>query len=497
MNPVALPQEPTPTAVALVTVAILLAAAALLSRVSGRTGFPLALVFLGVGMLAGERGLLGLPFSDYELTFQIGTIALCLILFDGGMNTPLPHMRAQLAPSAMLATLGVVLTAATLAGFASLLGVPGPLALLIGAVVSSTDAAAVFAALRGSGLHLKKRVGMTLEMESGLNDPMAFILTVQITKAVLTGQPLTWRLAAEVVVELVVGAVVGIAVGKAGAFVLRRATLSAGGLYPVLTVSIAFLAFGASSLLHGSGFIAVYLAAVFLGNEKIPYRGGIARVHDAIAWFCQVGMFLLLGLLSDPLRLLEVAPIGLLLGAGLSFVARPLAVLLCLVGFKWSWKERLYVAWTGLRGPVPIIFATYPVMAGVPGSLLMFDVVFFIVVVSAILPGATIGALTKRVGLASNAAPTAPALLEVTSTKLLRGNVIAFFVDKASAVSGVQISDLPFPGGAAVMLIVREDELIAPRGGVVLEPGDHIYVITRPEDEPLVNLMFGKREEMD
>jgi cell volume regulation protein A len=338
---------------------------------------------------------------------------------------------------------------------------------------------------------------MTLEVESGLNDPMAVILTVQLTKVLVTGEPLGWRIGLEIVVELTVGAVVGWLVGRFGAWLLRKARLSAGGLYPVLTVALAFLAFGASTLVHGSGFLAVYVAAVIVGNAQIPYRGGIARVHDAIAWFSQVGMFLMLGLLSDPLRLTQVWGIGLVLGLALTFLARPLSVLACLAPFRYAWRERFSIAWLGLRGPVPIILATYPVMAKAPGASLMFDVVFFIVVVSAILPGATVKWVTKKAGLASTAAPPAPALLEVTSTRLLHGNVIAFFVDRASAVSGVQIADLPFPAGAAVMLIVRQDELVAPRGQVVLLPGDHIYVITRPEDEPLVNLMFGKREEID
>ncbi len=492
-----LPSEPAPTAVALVTIAVLLAASAVLSRVSGRAGVPLALVFLGVGMLAGERGLLGLAFNDYELTFRIGTIALVLILFDGGLNTPLAKMKSSLVPASVLATVGVVLCAAALAGCAYALGVPAPQAMLLGAVVSSTDAAAIFAALRGSGIHLKKRVGMTLEVESGLNDPMAVILTVQLTKAALTGEQVGWRIALDVTAELVVGAVVGIVVGKFAAFVLQRVHLSAGGLYPVLTVAIAFFAFGSSTLLHGSGFLSVYIAGIVVGNARIPYKGGIARVHDAIAWFSQVGMFLLLGLLSDPLRLTQVWGMGLVLGLVLTFVARPLSVIICLLPFDYPWRERLYIAWVGLRGPVPIILATYPVMAKAPGASLMFDVVFFIVVVSAVLPGATIKAVTAWTGLSSKAAPPAPALLEVTSTRLLHGNVIAFFVDKASAVSGVTIADLPFPSGAAVMLIVREDELVAPRGQVTLLPGDHIYVITRPEDEPFVNLMFGKREEID
>lgn len=490
------PDEPRILALALVTIGALMALSAVTSRITGRLGVPLLLVFLGIGMVAGEDGF-GLHFSDYRLAYRIGTVALVLILWDGGLNTASRVLRQALKPAAALATVGVVITAAIVAGAAILLGVDWRQAALLGAIVSSTDAAAVFAVLRGSGIQLQKRVGITLEVESGLNDPMAVLLTVAFTHVLVSGENPTAWLLLDVVRELGIGAAIGVAVGYGGRTVLLRSQLAAGGLYPVVTLALAALAYGLPTLLHGSGFLSVYLAAVVLGNAKeLPYKAGLLRVHDAAAWVAQVLMFLVLGLLVTPHLLVDVALLGLALGLVVAFVARPLAVLVSLAPFGYPAKELAYVAWVGLRGAVPIIFAIYPVMAGAARASDTFHLVFFIVVVNAIIPGSTIRWVTHKLGLQSNEPPPPPAVLEVTSTRALDGKVLAFFVDKASAASGVAIRDLPFPAGASVMLIVRDKELVAPRGDVVLTPGDHLYVIAPKADEPLIRLMFGLSEEM-
>jgi potassium/hydrogen antiporter len=490
-----MPDEPHTTAVALVTIGVLIALSAVMSRFSGRLGVPVALLFLGVGMLAGEDGF-GLHFSDYAFTFRLGTVALVLILFDGGLNTPLKVVKQGLKPAAMLATVGVAVTAAVIGGVAWLLGVEPTHAARLGAISSSTDAAAVFSVLRGSGIKLQKRVGVTLELESGLNDPMAVILTVAFTRVLVTQESPSWTLLLDVVLELGVGTALGVAVGYGGRALLARAKLAAGGLYPVLTLALAFLAFGLPTLFHGSGFLAVYIGAVLIGGANLPYRAGILRVHDAAAWVAQVGMFLVLGLLVTPHKLPSVALLGLLLGLALAFIARPLAVLLCLAPFRYPRNELVYVAWVGLRGAVPIILATFPVMARAPGALEAFHLVFFIVVVNALVPGSTIRWVTDKLGLRSAEPPAPTAVLEVTSTEHLEGKVLAFFVDKASAASGVAIKELPFPQGASVMLIVRSGKLVSPRGDVVLTPGDHLYVIASESDVPLVRLMFGQQEDV-
>ena len=487
--------EPAATALLLATFGLLLAVSVLFSRASERFSVPLALVFLGIGMLAGSEGIGRIAFEDYGFAFRLGTVALALILFDGGLNTPRAAVRQVLRPAAALATVGVIGTAGLVAAAAHALGFVWPQALLLGAVVSSTDAAAVFSVLRGSGIQLKRRVGATLEVESGLNDPVAFLLTTALTGHLLApAEPLGWRLAVDVVGEIAVGGALGAAVGFGGRALLRRVRLPATGLYPALTLALALLAFAVPTLVHGSGFLAVYVAAVLLGDGQLPYRHGILRVHDALAWLSQIAMFLLLGLLVFPSRLVEVGWVGLALALFLAVVARPLVVALCLLPFRYTARDAGYVGWVGLRGAVPIILATFPVLAGAPGAGRIFDVVFFIVVVNALVPGATVPWVTRRLGLESAEPPAPRAVLEIESMQPLKGELLSFYVDEALAVAGVPMSELPFPEGAAATLIIREREMIAPKGHTTLAAGDHVYVFARPEDRPLIQLMFGRPE---
>jgi cell volume regulation protein A len=248
-------------------------------------------------------------------------------------------------------------------------------------------------------------------------------------------------------------------------------------------------------VLFGSGFLAVYVAAVVLGNSPIPYRSGLLRVHDAIAWFSQVAMFVMLGLLSFPSRLMDVAAVGLALGLFLAFIARPLVVILCLLPFGFERREMLYVGWAGLRGAVPIVLASFPVLAGAPDAERIFDVVFFVVVASALVPGGTLGWMTRRLGLVSKEPPRPQAILELQSSAPLAGEVLSFYIEPAAAVAGARIADLPFPEGSAATLVVRGGELIAPKGGTTLLPGDHVFVFCRREDRPLLQLLFGRMEQ--
>jgi cell volume regulation protein A len=457
---------------------------------------PIALLFIVVGMLAGSEGLGRIEFDDYHFSFRVGVVALALILFDGGLNTPLGAVRKAAAPAGILATAGVGGTAVLVAAGAHLLGLAWPEALLIGAVVSSTDAAAVFAVLRGSGLQLKRRVGVTLEVESGLNDPVAVILTTVLTQNLLTpGSASGLRIPLEILVQLVIGTAAGLAVGYGGRRLLSKLSLSTGGLYPVVTLALGLFAFGAATLVHGSGFLAVYLAGLILGNGPLPYRTGLLRVHDALAWLSQVGMFLILGLLVYPSRLLDVAAVGLGIAVLLAFVIRPLVVALCLLPFRYPQKEVLYIGWVGLRGAVPIVLATFPVLAGAPGAGRLFDQVFFIVVVTALVPGATVGWVTRKLGLQSKEPPAPQAVLAIESRQPLQGELMSFYIDEALVVAGMALEELPLPEGAAVTLIVRENRLLAPTAGTTLEPGDHVHVIAQLEDRPLIHLMFGRPEE--
>src|SRR4051812_12334942 len=490
------PHEPEATALLLATCGLLLGVSVLFSRASQRTGVPIALLFLVVGMLAGSEGLGHIAFDDYRFAFRLGTLALALILFDGGLNTPLTAVRKVLAPAGILATVGVVGTAALVAVAAHAFGLGWREAFLVGAVVSSTDAAAVFAVLRGSGLQLKRRVGVTLEVESGFNDPVAVILTTVLTQNLLTpGSASGFRIPAEIALQLVMGGVVGTAAGYGGRYLLQRLALMSGGLYPVMTLSLALLAFGVATLVHGSGFLAVYLAGLLLGNGPLPYRTGLLRVHDALAWLSQVGMFLVLGLLVYPSRLLDAAEVGLGIALLLAIVIRPLVVAVCLTPFRYPSREVLYIGWVGLRGAVPIVLATYPVLVGAPGAERLFDLVFFVVVVTALVPGATVAWVTQRLGLQTKEPPAPHAVLAIESRQPLQGELMSFYIDEALVVTGMPLDELPLPEGAAVTLIVRKNQLVPPRPGTSLESGDHVHLIAQPEDRGFIQLMFGRPEE--
>lgn len=477
------------------TLGVLLLISALLGRTGERFGLPIIFMFLALGMVAGSQGVMGIAFNDYTLAFRAGTAALVLILLDGGFNTSLSAIRQGVGPALVLATVGVLLTAAMVAGCALLLGLPLAEAMLLGAVVSSTDAAAVFAVLRGSGLSLQSHVRSTIELEAGVNDPMAVVLTMATTGFLLGRISEPSAVAIGIPVQLVVGLAVGLVSGYALRLLLGRVRLPTAGLYVVATLGAGLLSFGLATLLNGSGFLAVFVAAVVLGNGPLPYRSGLARIHDALAWLSQVVMFLMLGLLVFPSRLLEVAGVGILITLFLNFIARPLAVVLCLLPFRFTWREVAYVGWVGLRGAVPIILATFPVLSGVEGAGNVFNIVFFVVAMNAVLPGMTIPWATRRFRVDAPETPSPPALLEINSTRPLSGELISFFITEPLAVCGAALADIEFPPAAAAMLVIREGDLVAARGQTVLQPGDHVYVFCRTEDRPYIELLFGRPQQ--
>lgn len=471
---------------------VLLLLCVLFSRASERLGLPVVLLFLLLGMLAGSEGVGGIHFEDYQFAFRVGLLALILILFDGGLNTSFQSVRQSLFPATLLATVGVLATAALVALLSHWLGLPWQAALLLGAVVSSTDAATVFAVLRGSNLHLKSRVGAIIEMESGINDPMAVILTLVTTTILLGREFSVWGAVIGATLQLLIGLLVGLVLGYALRYSLLHIRLTTVGLYPVLTLAVAILAFGSATLLQGSGFLAVFVTALVLGNGPLPYRNGLRRIHDAIAWLSQIAMFLMLGLLVFPSQLWDVVWVGLGVALLLALVARPLAVVLCLAPLRIPLTEVGYIGWVGLRGAVPIILATFPILAGVSEALLVFNLVFFIVVVNAFIPGITIRWLAQRLQLAEPAKPVPLAALEIQSTRLLAGEVLSFHISEALAVCNATLAQIPFPEGGAAILVVRGDQLLAARGNTVLQPGDHVFVFCRPEDKPFVELLFGR-----
>jgi cell volume regulation protein A len=486
--------EPTKTAVVLALLGLLMGVSVLASRVAGRASLPVSLLFLVVGMLAGSEGIGHVAFGNFSLAFELGTVTLVLILFDGGLSASYASAKRVIAPATLLATVGVMATSAVVALAARWTGFSWVAAFLLGAVVSSTDAAQVFAVLRASRIELSRRVATTLELESGLNDPVAVMLTVALTAA-QSGRHLSGgHMALDMAIQLVVGALGGLVIGSGGRWLLRRARPAAAGLLPVLTIALAFLAFGATTLARGSGFLATYVAGLIIGNGPLPYRSGLLRVHDAIAWLGQVVMFLVLGLLSQPSSMVSVAPRGLALGMVLALIARPLSTVLCLAPFGYAAREIAFVGWVGLRGAVPIILAIFPVLAGVPQAYHIFDVVFFIVVANTLIPGATVRWAARLLGVQVRATPPPAALLEIASTLPLHSDVLSFYLAEASAVAHSRIADIPFPPGSAVMLIVRAEELVAARGDTLLLPGDHVFIFCHPEDRPTVDLLFGREE---
>ena len=488
--------EPLASALVFTTFAALVLASVVFSRVLERTGIPVGLIFLAIGMIAGSQGVLGIEFEDYGFAFRIGTAALVLILFDGGLNTPLGSVERVWAPAGLLASVGVLGVAAITALGARLLGFDWPQALLLGAIVSSTDAAAVFSALRSSGISLRRRIGSTLEVESGLNDPMAVLLTVSLTHMLVSGErPGVIGLALDFGRELLIGAVMGYVIGIGARHLLRQLRLRSLGLYPVVTLGVALLAFGVTTAMKGSGYLAVYVAGVVIGNGQLPYRAGVLRTHDAMAWLSQIIMYLVFGLLVFPSQLPAVALTGLVIALVLAFLARPVVVAAILAPFRFAPREILYSGWVGLRGAVPIVLAIYPVLFGAPGAQMIFNVVFFVVVVNAFLPGATVTWATRVFDMDADAPPRPHAVLELESMDPLRGELMTFYVDEALAVTGVPLSELPFPEGAAASLIIRGNELIPPRGSTTLEHGDYVYIFSRPEDRGLLVLMFGRPEE--
>lgn len=482
------------TAVALALGGGLLLVSSLLSRLGHRLGVPVNLLFLVIGMLAGSDGPGGIWFDGYDVAYASGTAALVVILFAGGLNTRVADLRGALAPATTLATVGVVGIAGLTAVGAHLLGLSWPEALLIGAIVSSTDAAAVFAVL--DGVPLRRRVARTIELESGLNDPVAVILTTAATLN-LAGTTLpAWRLGADIAVQLAVGALLGLAVGRLARWLLHHVRLSTPALLPTVTVAVALIAYGAAAQLGGSGFLSVYVAGIVVGNGPLPHQVTLQRFHESLAWLAQVAMFLLLGLLVFPSELPPVAGRGLALALFLAFVARPVVVTVCLAPFGYRWREIACIAWLGLRGAVPIILATMPVlMIGTPGAperdlIDEFDLVFFVVVVGAFIPGMTARWLPRLLRLEEPLPPAPQASIDITTSAPMRDEQLTFFIAPDSPAAGRALSELGLPPDAAIMLVVRGSALIAPRGATRLQAGDHAFVLCPPPRVAAVAALF-------
>ena len=459
---------------------LLLAAGLAASLAAGRIRLPGLVLVLGLGMLIGSDGLGWIEFDDFELARQAGIVAVSLILFEGGLSSGFAEIRPVLRTSIVLATLGTLVTAGlTAVAAAFLLDLDTLPALLLGSTVAATDAAAVFAVLRGSTL--RRRLARTLEGESGLNDPIAILLVIGCIEAIQNPAFGLADAALLAVEELGIGLVAGLAVGLLSAEWLKRVRLASAGLYPVASIATAALAYGVADTLHGSGFLAVYLAGLVLGTAATPARRTIVTFHDGLAWIAQLALFLILGLLVFPQELGDIALEGTIIALVTAAVARPLATLVVTVGQGFSVPERIILGWAGLRGAVPVVFATFAVTEGIEGGTIIFNITFFVVLVSTILQGLTIEPVARLLKVQSDEAAIPAPLIEPVLLHRLGAEVIQYPVREGDAVVGHAVRELGLPREALLNVMVRGERAIPPRGSTVVEAGDQLHVLVRQE----------------
>ncbi|MGC5363809.1 potassium/proton antiporter [Streptomyces sp. DT24] len=443
-------------------------------RISSRSGLPSLLLYLGIGIAMGQDGFFDVKFDNAELTQVIGYAALVVILAEGGLGTKWKEVRPALPAAALLSTVGVgISVGVTAAGAHYLVGLEWRQALIIGAVVSSTDAAAVFSVLRK--VPLPSRITGVLEAESGFNDAPVVILVVAFSAV---GPVSHWYvLVGEIALELAIGAAIGIAVGWLGSYALRHVALPASGLYPIAVMAIAVSAYAAGAMAHGSGFLAVYLAAMALGNAKLPHWPATRGFADGLGWLAQIGMFVLLGLLVTPHDLIDDFWPAVVVGLVLTVVARPLEVFISLAPFRLPWQEKALMSWAGLRGAVPIILATIPMVSGIDGSTRVFNIVFVLVIVYTLIQGPTLPWLAKALRIGDDPSETADLGIESAPLERLRGHLLSVAIPPRSKMHGVEVGELRLPSGSAVTLVVREEKSFVPAPATVLRRGDELLVV--------------------
>jgi cell volume regulation protein A len=470
---------------------VLLSAGIAGALLADRVRVPGLLLFLALGMIAGSEGIGGIEFDDAELARTLGTIALVLIIFEGGLTAGWSEIRPVLGTAASLATLGTAVTA-VIAGLAAklLLDLSTLEGMLVGAAIAATDSAAIFAVLRRSTL--EKRLARSLEGESGMNDPVALLLVIGFIEWIQEPGYGILDMGGGIALKLALGAAIGVVIGRIAVAVLDRIQLPSDGIYPVATVAIAGLAYGVPEIVHGSGFLAVYLTALALGSARIPARRTVVAFHQGLGWVAQIALFILLGLLVFPSSLSGVAVEALALSAVLILIARPIAAFLSTALAPLNMKERLMLGWAGLRGATPIWLATFPVVAGIGAGDELFSIVFFVVVTSTLVQGASFEPLAQRLGLTTDEPALPRRLLESGRIRRMGGDVIAYRLPQGAAAAGHPVHDLELPREALVNVIVRDGNAIPPRGSTELREGDELHILVRSEMRDEVEALTEK-----
>lgn len=475
---------------------VLLLLSVIASKISSRLGVPTLLLFLVVGMLAGSEGPGGIHFDDPRLVQSVGVAALAFILFAGGMDTNWRSIRPVLWQGASLSTLGVLITAVLVGLFARIvLDFSWLTGLLLGAIVSSTDAAAVFAVLRSRKVSLKGTLKPLLELESGSNDPMAVFLTTGFIMLVINQNAEVADLVPLLIWQMAVGAALGYAIGKTSVALINRLRLEYDGLYSVLTLTLVLFNYGLTTLLAGNGFLSVYVAGLVMGNSAFLRKKSLMHFHDGLAWLMQIAMFLILGLQVYPSHLAPVIPAGLLTAAVLMLVARPVAVFVSLLFARLSIRRKTLVSWVGLRGAVPIILATFPLLAGIPEAHTIFNIVFFIVLTSSLLQGSTISLVARWLRLDAPAPARLRPPFEFEAGEGVKGEMVEIEIPGHSIAVSRQLVDLGLPSGVLVVFIERNGEFLVPGGGTVLQAGDRLHLLAEKDLSSKVAALLNQRAE--